>query len=413
MLRLRASGGSVGESKLSGVRVLEVAEYAVAPSATAVLAAWGADVVKVEHATRGDALRGLTHETGPNAKRGFVFESVNQGKRSVGLNLAVPAAREIVSELARRSDVFVCNFLPATRLKYSIDVEHIRLVNPSIVYARSTAYGTRGDQVDKRGFDRLTYWYGSGAATSAMTSGAQEPVPLPGHGFGDVQAGMALAGGIAAALYHRERTGEGSVVDVSLLSAGVWAMSAELVSRNLATTKRQPWSRTDAINPLHNTYRTADDRFLALNMLQADKYWSELTSLLGRKDLTTDPRFETMDSRTEHRHACIAEFDAIFGCRTLAQWQSVLATFSGAWGVLYEVEDLNEDESARQNGYVQEVDRGDGHVVTMAAPPVQFDESPPSLRAAPEHAAHTEEVLCEIGYDWDSISRLKDSGAIT
>jgi crotonobetainyl-CoA:carnitine CoA-transferase CaiB-like acyl-CoA transferase len=413
--------GSMGAEKLTGIRVLEVAEYAVAPSAGAVLADWGADVIKVERATRGDAIRGLRHdgmETNADAFN-FIFDPFNRSKRSIGVNLASAEGREIVMELARRSDVFLCNFLASTRRKHRIEADDISAVNPSIIYALSTAYGTRGPRVDHRGYDALTYWYGTGAATSTMLASSDEPAPLPGPGFGDAQTGMALAGGIAAALFHRERTGEGSVVHVSLFAAGVWAMTSSLVGANLraqgaagAWDKPPWWDRTNVYNPLFNIYRTVDSRFIALNMLQPDVYWELFCKLIGRVDLIADPRFATIEPRAENRQACIRELDATFGAQPLAHWEAALRDLTGPWSVVRAVEDLNSDPQVWANGYLQEVEYHDGRKLTLTTPPVHFDDTPPKLRPAPGHVAHTEGVLLEMGIGWDEIGRLKDLGAI-
>jgi crotonobetainyl-CoA:carnitine CoA-transferase CaiB-like acyl-CoA transferase len=419
---MHSLGGVLAAEKLSGVRVLEVAEYVIAPSAGAVLADWGADVIKVEHATRGDAIRGLRHEGMEDIAGGFhfIFDPFNRSKRSIGLDLATSEGQSVLLELAKLSDVFLCNFLPATREKLGITAEDIQTVNPKIIYAMSTAFGLSGPRAGERGYDALTYWYGTGAAMSGMLASSLEPAPLPGPAFGDCQTGMALAGGIAAALFHRERTGEGSTVDVSLYAAGLWAMTSSLVGANIRAEgtgsvwdKPPWWDRTNAYNPLFNIYGTSDRRFIALNMLQPDAYWSSFCKVIGRADLSDDPRFATIDPRTENRRECISELDKTFGAQPLAHWEVALRDVTGPWTVVKKVEDLNSDAHAWENGYLQRVDYGDGRALTMTSTPVQFDGTPAVLRPAPVHAANTEEILLELGFDWDEIGKLQQSGAIT
>jgi crotonobetainyl-CoA:carnitine CoA-transferase CaiB-like acyl-CoA transferase len=401
---------------LSGIRVLEVAEYAVAPSGGAVLADWGADVIKIEHPVRGDAIRGAHNDgVGPgNEGLNFLWEPFDRGKRSIGVNFTVPEGYEILVELVRQADVFLCSYLEPTRRKNGIDVDDILRVNPSIIYGRVTAYGTRGPQANNRGFDGLTYWNGSGAAMAARTTDSEYPAPLPGPAFGDIQTGMTVAGGVAAALFHRERTGEGGVVDVSLLGVGVWAMSASLVAAELGGWETPVrFDRRNVRNPLYNVYRTGDDCFIALNMGKSDVYWGDVCSVIERMDLFEDPLFANMDARSENRARCIAELDVTFGSRTLEEWKLALSKQEGPWGEVLDVGALKRDPQVWENGYLQVVDYGDGRRLSLCPAPVQFDDALPSaLRRAPELAEHTEEVLVELGKDWPAIAELRARGAI-
>src|SRR6516162_817135 len=207
---------------LEGIRVLEVAMYGFVPSAGAVLAEWGADVVKVEHAVTGDPQRGLRQtgmlrvEGDPNPN----IEHANRGKRSIGLDMSVPEGREVLYELARRSDVFLTSFLPGARQKFGIDVDDIRAVNPSIIYARGSALGPRGAEADRGGYDMTAFWC-RGTSAASLTPPNVPGLIAPAPAYGDTISGTNLAGGIAAALFKRERTGEPSVVDVSLLASGL------------------------------------------------------------------------------------------------------------------------------------------------------------------------------------------------
>lgn len=400
-----------------GVRVVEVAEYVMVPAAAAVLADWGADVIKVEHAHRGDPVRGLTSWGVPPGTGGFatfVWEAFNRGKRSVGLDLAVPEGRVILMDLVRGADVFLTNFLPETRRKLMIDVEDIRAVNPKVIYGRGTAHGPTGADADRGGFDGVTYWQRSGAGMHAMPAGTTELITLPAPGFGDCQAGAAFAGGIAAALFRRERTGEGAVVDCSLLSAGMWAMQAALLGANISGQETLPRNnRMAASSPLTNHYRTSDDRFVALAMLQSDRYWPELCRLLGREDLATDARFATIGARAANNVACVQELDRIFAAQPVAYWVEVLSRQDGQWTVVQPVTALNTDQQAWDNGYIQAVDYGDGRELNMVSSPVQFDLEAPKLRPAPEQGVDTERVLHEdLNLGWDRIVELKDKGAI-
>ena len=401
---------------LTGIRAIEVAEYAMVPAAGAVLADWGADVVKIEHATRGDALRTTTSWGVEPDIDGFTYawEPCNRGKRSVALDLTKAEALEILFGLVRGADIFLTNLLPRTRSKLGIDVEDIRKINPRCIYARGSAYGPNGPEAAKGGFDGLAYWQRSGAGLAAMPTEDGDPVNLPGPAFGDTQTGMALAGGIVGALFHRERTGEALTVDCSLLGSGAWAMQPALVGANLkGVDMLRNANRATATSALTNHYRTSDNRFVALLMVQGDRYWATLCRLFGREDLVEDSRFATLVERDRNNVECIRILDGIFASQPLSYWVEKLSQQDGQWAVVQPVTALNSDPQALANRYVQTVDYGSGRQINLVASPVMFDGNAPDLTPAPELGAHTEEVLNEfLAISAERISELKKIGAI-
>jgi crotonobetainyl-CoA:carnitine CoA-transferase CaiB-like acyl-CoA transferase len=404
-----------GSGLMDGIRVVELGLFALVPSAAAVLAEWGADVIKVEHPVHGDPVRGLAAWGIKPGTGGFsyMWEVCNRGKRSIGVDVATAEGRDIVLALAERSDVFLTSFLPSARRRLGIDVDDVMARNPTIIYGRGSGQGPKGDEADAGGFDGAAYWYRCGIGSAAMPADGDEPIALPAPGFGDVQTGMHLAGGIAAALWRRERTGRGAVIDASLLAAGLWAMQGSIAGVAVAGTSELPKRpRAEVTNPLVIAYPTAEGRFVALMMLGSDRYWPGLCAAIGRPDLVADPRFATARDRAAHSAECVAELDKVFAAEPLDHWRTALAGQEGPWAVVAHAAEAIGDEQARVNGYVQDVDYGDGRSLPMIAAPVQFDETAPPLRPAPEHGAHTEEVLLELGLDWDEIVRLKASGAV-
>ena len=208
---------------LQGVRVIEVSMWAFVPSAGAVLADWGAEVIKVEAPT-GDPIRALTFGgVQPTDGVAYSWEMFNRGKRDIALDLKTAGGQEIVHELAATADVFLTSLLPAAREKMRIDDETIRAVNPKIIYASGTGQGTRGPEARKGGYDSISFW-SRGSVSASVTPEGSEPIGMPSGAFGDSLSGMALAGGIAAALAQKEKTGEGALVDGSLLGTAMWAM---------------------------------------------------------------------------------------------------------------------------------------------------------------------------------------------
>jgi crotonobetainyl-CoA:carnitine CoA-transferase CaiB-like acyl-CoA transferase len=401
---------------MKGIRVLEVAEHTFVPAASAVLADWGADVVKIEHAVRGDAMRGLGRTGVLDLSRGVhvLNEHSNRGKRSLGLDLGREEGLEVLYALARTSDVFLTNKLPATLARLKIDVPDIRAQNPKIIYARGTSFGTQGPDRDHGGYDMTAFWCRAGTAASVSPAGLPGVLPQPGPAYGDSIGGMTIAGGIAAALFKRERTGEPSVVDVSLLAMGAWAMSAAIA---LSLQMKQPWSTpmpggTGSFNPLVGIYETADGRYLCLVMLQAARYWADVCRHLDRPEWITDPRFDGAEKLGANAREAVVLLQETFKTRTLAQWSERFQTLEGQWAPVQNTLEVARDPQVQANGYLARAATREGTEFELVASPVQFDERPTPTRRAPEFNEHGDEILQEIGLDMERILELKASGAV-
>jgi crotonobetainyl-CoA:carnitine CoA-transferase CaiB-like acyl-CoA transferase len=400
---------------MDGVRVLEVAAWTYVPAAGAVLAEWGADVIKIEHPRTGDPQRALVSSglvpSGPGGVN-HMIELPNRGKRSVGLDLSTPEGHEVLLQLAATSDVFLTSFLPQVRRKLHIDVEDIRAANPDIIYVRGSGQGQRGPEGERGGYDGCSFW-ARNVADVATPSGQEWPSGQPGPAFGDLLGGLTIAGGISAALFHREKTGEATIVDSSLMALGMWATSASVMAAGLFGMSRMPpYDRTRPANPLVNTYRTEDGRFLSLIMLQADRFWAPLVRTIGRADMAEDPRFVDAAARSQHMEACVAELDATFAGRSFDEWREVLMAQDGVWAPMLTAGELLEDQQALANGYIRPVEAQSGTTFRMVPSPLQFDEAPPDLVRAPDHGEQTDEVLLELGLDMDAIIDLKLKGAV-
>jgi crotonobetainyl-CoA:carnitine CoA-transferase CaiB-like acyl-CoA transferase len=401
---------------MSGIRVVEVASWTYVPVAGAVLAEWGADVIKIEHPEMGDPQRGLAAmgliPTGPGGVSHMV-ELPNRGKRSVGLDLKTEEGRALLLKMCENADVFLTNFRPAARAKLGIDVEHIRAVNPNIIYVRGSGHGQRGPESERGGYDGCTFWGRGGAADIVSDPEADYPVNQPGPAFGDVIGGLTIAGGISAALFHREKTGEPVVVDNSLLATAMWATGATSLAAGLFGFDRMPrGDRKQMPNPIVGMYRTSDRRFLSLVMLESDRYWGDLVTRMGHPELENDPRFVDAAARAANCAECITLLDQYFGEKTFAEWKEILAEAKGVWAPVQSPAELLEDPQAIANGYIREIEANSGTVFRIIASPLQFDETPPDLTRAPEHGEHTDEVLLELGYDMDQIMEMKIKGAI-
>lgn len=401
---------------LAGVRVLEVASYVFVPAAAAVLADWGADVLKVEHPRWGDPVRNTSAWGVPKEVEGVshLFEMGNRGKRAIGLDISTDEGREILMCLIDDVDVFLTNLLPVTRQKLRIEPDDVMERNPRIVYGRGSALGPRGEHAGRGGFDGITFWGRSGAAIGATAPGQPYPVPMPGPGFGDLQAGMALAGGIGAALYKRERTGEGVLVDVSLMSAGLWAMGMTISGCSVLDADELPHEgHSSSPNPLTNAYRTRDGHFVALGFLQADRYWPEFCMAVDRLEWIGDARFLASDDRRVNAEACIAMLDDLFAQRDLAEWQEVLSRQEGQWDVFLKPGRVQYDEQVLANQFAQKVRHdGAGKVVLIPAP-AQFDGDVSVLGRGPLLGQDTDAVLAAKGFDGAAIADLRARGVVS
>ncbi|ADP81178.1 CaiB/BaiF CoA transferase family protein [Pseudofrankia inefficax] len=400
---------------MTGVRVLEVAEHTFVPAASALLADWGAEVIKIEHVERGDAMRGLA-STGTAPIAGGVhvlLEHSNRGKRSLALDLTTEQGLKILYELAATCDIFLTNKLPSVRTKLRIDVEDIRAHNPTIIYARGVGQGERGPDADRGSYDFLAFWGRAGIAAAMMMDDGPGRVPFPpAPGFGDSIGAMTIAGGLMGALFHRERTGHAAIVDVSLMGAGMWSMGQAIaLSGQLGIPWAQPpGGRTG--NPLVNSYETSDGRFLSFSCLQVTRYWAELCGLVGRPDLATDPRFADFATISANAAEATKELRAVFGSAPLAEWRDRLRPFSGQWTAVQTTLEAITDPQAVANGYVQSLENAAGTPFQLVAAPVQFDEQPAQPGRAPELNEHGDAILAELGYDWDTVVALKVDGVV-
>ncbi|BBX21201.1 CoA transferase [Mycolicibacter terrae] len=398
---------------LEGIRVLEVAMYGFVPSAGAVLAEWGAEVIKVEHAVTGDPQRGLRQtgmlrvEGDPNPN----IEHANRGKRSIGLDVSIPQGREVLLELAKRADVFLTSFLPGHRKKFAMDVEDIRAINPKIIYARGSALGPRGIESEKGGYDMTAFWCRAGTAATITPPGIEGMIGPPGPAYGDTISGTNLAGGIAAALFKRERTGEPSVVDVSLLGSGLWAMGHTVaLTSHLGErlVQQPPGVHGSPINPLVGVYATADERYISFVMMQPTKFWADVCKHMELDAYIDDPRFATAQSFAEHTPEAVEILREAMAKRTLPEWSERFATLAGPWAPVQDTLQAAQDAQIRANDYI--VQAGE---LELVANPVQFDVTAAETGPAPGFAEQTDEILSDLGLDWDRIIELKTVGAVT
>ncbi len=404
---------------MKGVRMLEVAQFTFVPAAGAVLTDWGADVIKIEHPVRGDAQRGIKElqRFALDQRRNALMQHPNRGKRSVGIDISTPEGQELIYEIAKSCDIFLTNYLPSIRQKLKIDVEHLRAANPNIIYVRGSAFGEKGPERDKGGFDSTAYWARGGSAILATPRELEGPLTQPGPAYGDTIGGMNIAGGIAAALFHRERTGEALEVDVSLLSSGIWATACSIdVCMEMQVdpfANALPGKAVVGSNPFMGVFKTSDGGYINLTVLSPSQLIEDTFTHLGIPECAQDPRFSTIEKLNENSEAAHLLVREAMLRQPFAHWLERLKTMKGQWAAYQSPLDVEKDEQVQANGWIFEVESADGgKPIKLVSNPVQFNQEVVTNTRAPEASEHTELFLMEMGVEWGRIEELKAKGAI-
>jgi crotonobetainyl-CoA:carnitine CoA-transferase CaiB-like acyl-CoA transferase len=397
---------------LEGVRVVELGVWVAGPSAGGVMADWGADVVKVE-APAGDPLRRMLALTvGHGRPESPPFDLDNRGKRSAVIDLTTADGRAAGLRLAAAADVFLTNLRPEAVARLGLGPEPLMAANPRLVYASVTGYGSTGPDAHRAGFDVGAFWARSGIAATVVPP--TEPPPGIRGGLGDHVTGMATVAGVVAALFARERTGRGQVVETSLLRAGIWCLgwdtSMQLRFGKLAPT--QP--RTENMNPMVNTYRAGDGNWFQLLGPEADRLFPKVAAAIGRPDLVDDPRFATARDRRHNAEELVTLLDSVFATRPRDEWVPVFDEHDVWFAPVLSPADVVDDPQAIAAGAFTDVPGGAfSPAHRNVTTPVDFGDGDNRPRGAvPALGEHTDAVLAECGYSPAEIDALRESGAI-
>ncbi|MCY3539264.1 MAG: CoA transferase [bacterium] len=396
---------------LAGVRVVELANWIAAPAAGAVLADLGADVIKVEP-PGGDPVRGFLRPaqvSGPAAEVDYPFTVSNRGKRSVELAINVEAGRAALLELVSSADVFLTNMLAYRLSRYGLEASNLQAVNPRLVVAQVSGYGSRGPDAHRPGYD-ITAFFARGGMIHTMTP-PDGDAPKPPTGPGDHATGMALVAAILLGLRAVDKTGQGQVVDTSLLSMGIWTMGTMLAATLVDGRDSGRRSRSTEITALNNRYRTADDRWLYLTMPGGEK-WPKLCEVLGVEDMVTDERFRDARARYRNMGLVVERLDKAFASKTRAEWGRILDDAGLVWGPVYSLTEVVADPQADALGLFPEIEHPTaGRFRTVGIPfEMEGADIGPS-GPAPSVGEHSEEVFRELGWDETRLEEARLSGA--
>ncbi|HEY8614696.1 CoA transferase [Phenylobacterium sp.] len=394
---------------LQGLKVVDFSAYIAGPGAAGILCDWGADVVKVER-PGGDAMRHTLADTKSQLSGNPVFDLDNRGKRGVVLDIAKPEGREALARLAASADVFLTNVRPASLRRAGLDDKALLALNPRLVYAVITGYGLEGPDAHKPGFDVTAFWARAGVANMIPPKGA-EPFMLR-TGVGDHTTSLATVSAILAALYERERTGKGRLVQTSLLATGVYALSSDLAIQmkygRLASLK----PRSQPMNPLANVFRSADGHWFVHNPRGGSGGWEAFCQAAGRPDLIDDPRANTGRLRRENAAAITAEFDQAFAALPMDEIARRLDAADLVWARVQTPAEVVADPQVAAAGAILQVEDGEGGTYPQPAAPAVFPGVDVGVRPpSPALGQHTREVLAEIGYAEAEIEALLAAGA--
>ena len=390
---------------LAGVRVLDAAGMIAAPSACAMMADLGADVIKLEP-PHGDLLRGLVAvPDGPDPW----WELDNRGKRGIVVDLTTEDGIQVAHKIAASCDVFVTNLTTERQSKFKLRASDLRQDHPQLIHLTLTGYGNSGPDKDRLAFDHTAFFSRGGVLNIMGEPGQTPPAGRPGQG--DHTTSLAILSSILLALRERDLTGEGQDISVALVHTAIWTMSSDL-SVGLATGEVPgPIMRIETPSPLVGRFRCSDDRWIMLTM-PADRYWDRFCGAMGRLDWLEDPRFADPETRAQHGPELMILCDEIFGSADSGVWAERLDAAGMVWGLIQNLVEVIDDPQSQALRAFEHVPDAKFPFRTVS-PPFGLDGSEMSVKGpAPEHGQHTNEILLEAGFTPDEVTRLYEQEVV-
>jgi crotonobetainyl-CoA:carnitine CoA-transferase CaiB-like acyl-CoA transferase len=397
----------MGDNILSGLRVIDAGTYIAGPCSSTVMADFGAEVIKIERPPAGDPYRALHTLPGmPVAETDYCWLLDNRNKRSLALNIAEEAGREVLIRLVRNADVLVTNYQPQMIRRFRLSYEELSAENPRLIYASVTGYGEVGEEAEKPGFDTTAYWARSGLMDIMHNSDA-EPARSPA-GFGDHPTSMALFGAVMMALYHRERTGRGSKVLTSLMANGVWSNGCAMQAALLGAKWPVRTSRKDPLSPLVNHYLSRDGARFMLCLLNQQAEWPRLCAAIGQLELAGHEKFRDIALREANRRELVFVLDEAFAREDMAEWVRRFQQHEVLWGPVATLDQLARDPQLDAAGVIAPVAGTPWR--TISSPIQMAGRAKEPAGMPPGVGEHSKEILESLGYSPQEIAALADRG---
>jgi CoA:oxalate CoA-transferase len=397
---------------LDGVKVVEITLFQQGPVAGMRLGDLGADVIKVESRS-GDPGRGfmaIIEAMSGRSGRNYYFEHGNRNKRSIVIDLKSEKGREVILKLIDEADVFLNNMSIEAPGRIGLGPEELLKRNPRLIYAHASGWGRKGPDANAFSFD-YTGIARSGLMMSCGESGAPPTQILPG--IGDEIGGLICAWGVTAALYAREKTGKGQVVDTSLMGSMIVSLAFVMAAPAIWGQEFPREVRAKAGNPIYSHYKCKDGKWLAIAHLDPDRYWPKVCKALEIEDLENDPKFNTIKARGENAEELVAILDKKFAERTREEWMQILGGQGCIYTPVQTPTEVTADPQALANNYFIYFDHPDWGKIKMTGFPWDFSETPATCRRrAPKLGEHTDEILSEIGYRDEEIRKLREEKVV-
>jgi crotonobetainyl-CoA:carnitine CoA-transferase CaiB-like acyl-CoA transferase len=396
---------------LEGLRVVEVANWVAGPAACALFRDMGAEVLKVEPPA-GDTLRMFNmRNLGYDTDLNTAFQIDNRGKRSLVLDLEKPSARGVVERLVRDADVFLTNLTTPRREKYGLTFELLSRANPRLVYTSLTGYGTTGPDQGRPGFDYAAFWARSGL----MASIGEPPSapPLCRGGQGDHTTALNLVLSTLLALRVRDQTGRAQYAEVSLYGTGMWTLASDLSAALVTRTQPPRHDRTAPANPIWNTYRSSEGRWILLVHPNSQPFWPRFCAAIGEPGWASDSRFDTPQKRQAAGRALAEAISERFARHDFAHWARVLDVEKLIWAPVATLDEVVSDPQAHAIGAFAPLEHPkEGRFETLAAPFALAGAEITPRGCAPELGAHSREALAEHGFSPEEIGALEREGVL-
>jgi len=390
---------------LAGIKVLELAQIMAGPTCGLMLADLGADVIKVERVPGGDDTRMMNR---PSVRgESAAFMAMNRNKRGIALNLKLPAAQEALKRMVAGADVLTENYRKGTMEKLGMGYAALKALNPRLIYCSISGYGRSGPYADKGGYDLIAQ------GMSGLMSITGEPGRAPaksGAPVCDINAGLLAALGVVSAYIHRLKTGEGQLVDTSLLEAGIqqtyWQSAIYFATGEVPG----PGGSAHHLSAPYQAFRAADGWLTIGGANQAN--WERLVRVLGAPEWLADPRFKTNTDRMANLEALVAVMQARLQTRSVGEWVGLLEAEGVPCGPINSVADMAADPQVLARGMVVELDHPRAGATRALGLPIKLSATPGKIvRPAPLLGQHTREVLAEFGFSASEIEALVHSGA--